>query len=42
MTMKVWFTDDASRLPAQMEVPLPFGVVSLQLAGKTISGQAGT
>jgi len=33
MTMKVWLTDDARRLPAQLELPLPFGVVSLVLAG---------
>ena len=33
MTMKVWFTDDARRLPAQLELPLPFGVVSLLLSG---------
>lgn len=31
MVMKVWMTDDARRLPVQLEVPLPFGVVSLQL-----------
>lgn len=31
-TMRVWFTDDARRLPAQLEIPLPFGVVSLQLS----------
>ena len=31
MTMKAWLTDDARRLPVQLEVPLPFGVVSLQL-----------
>jgi hypothetical protein len=29
--MKVWLTDDARRLPVQLEVPLPFGRVSLQL-----------
>ena len=33
MTMKVWFTDDTRRLPVQLELPLPFGVVSLQLVG---------
>jgi uncharacterized protein DUF3108 len=33
-TMRVWFTDDASRLPAQMEIPLPFGSVTLTLAGQ--------
>ena len=32
MTMRVWLTDDARRLPAQLELPLPFGVVSLQLS----------
>jgi hypothetical protein len=31
MIMKVWLTDDARRLPVQLEVPLPFGRVSLQL-----------
>jgi len=31
MTMRAWLTDDARRLPVQMEVPLQFGVVSLQL-----------
>jgi hypothetical protein len=41
MTMKVWLTDDAGRLPAQLELPLPFGVVSLVLAGKTVGGEAG-
>jgi hypothetical protein len=39
MTMKVWLTDDARRLPAQLEVPLPFGVVSLVLAGSTTVGR---
>jgi uncharacterized protein DUF3108 len=38
MTMKVWFTDDARRLPAQLEVPLQFGVVSLVLAGSEQRG----
>jgi hypothetical protein len=33
MVMKVWLTDDARRIPVQLEVPLPFGVVSLQLTG---------
>jgi hypothetical protein len=45
MTMKVWLTDDTARLPVQLELPLPFGVVSLQLvgveAGKGGSGEAG-
>jgi len=31
MVMKVWFTDDTNRLPVQLEVPLPFGVVELRL-----------
>jgi hypothetical protein len=34
-TMRVWFTDDKRRLPLQMELPLPFGSVTLVLAGKT-------
>ncbi|MEO7138270.1 MAG: hypothetical protein ABI037_11185, partial [Gemmatimonadales bacterium] len=38
MTMKVWLTDDASRLPAQLEITLPFGVVSLVLAGSEQRG----
>jgi uncharacterized protein DUF3108 len=40
-TMRVWFTDDARRLPAQLEIPLPFGSVTLTLAGQTGSGTAG-
>lgn len=32
MVMRVWLTEDARRLPAQLELPMPFGVVSLQLA----------
>ena len=32
MTMKVWLTDDSRRLPAQLEIPMPFGVISLQLS----------
>jgi hypothetical protein len=44
-TMRVWFTDDVRRLPAQMEIPLPFGSVTLSLAGqeggKRGSGEAG-
>jgi hypothetical protein len=31
MIMKAWLTDDARRLPVQLEVPLPFGVVALNL-----------
>lgn len=38
MTMKAWLTDDGGRLPVQLEVPLPFGVVSLQLAGMQVGG----
>ena len=34
MVMRLWLTDDSRRLPAQMEVPLPFGVVALTLAGQ--------
>jgi hypothetical protein len=33
MVMKVWLTDDGLRLPVQLEVPLPFGIVALQLVG---------
>jgi hypothetical protein len=32
-TMTVRLTDDARRLPVQVEVPLTFGTVSLQLSG---------
>jgi hypothetical protein len=34
-SMRVWLTDDARRLPAQLELPLPFGVVTLQLTSQT-------
>jgi uncharacterized protein DUF3108 len=34
-TMRVWFTDDARRLPAQLDIPLPFGAVTLVLAAQT-------
>jgi hypothetical protein len=42
--MRVWFTDDKQRLPAQAEIPLPFGSVTLSLvqAGRAASGNAGT
>jgi hypothetical protein len=30
-TMRVWLTDDKRRLPAQLEIPLPFGSVTLTL-----------
>ena len=33
-TMRVWLTDDDRRLPVQLELPLPFGVVTLSLAGQ--------
>lgn len=32
-TMQVWLTDDKRRLPAQLEIPLPFGSVMLTLVG---------
>jgi Protein of unknown function (DUF3108) len=32
-TMRLWLTDDARRLPAQLEIPLPFGSVTLSLVG---------
>lgn len=41
MVMRLWLTDDRRRLPAQLEVPLPFGVVSLSLAGMQGSGEGG-
>jgi hypothetical protein len=41
-TMRIWLTDDKRRLPAQMEIPLPFGSVTLSLAGMQGSGDAGT
>lgn len=34
-TMRVWFTDDDRRLPAQLELPLPFGSVTLSLTSST-------
>ncbi len=36
-TMRVWLTDDKRRLPAQLELPLPFGSVTLNLVGQTVS-----
>jgi hypothetical protein len=33
-TMRVWFTDDKRRLPVQVELPLPFGSVTLNLVGQ--------
>ncbi len=38
-TMRVWLTDDDRRLPAQLEIPLPFGSVMLSLAGGTAVGR---
>jgi hypothetical protein len=40
-TMRVWLTEDERRLPAQLEIPLPFGSVTLVLAGTT-DGQRGS
>jgi uncharacterized protein DUF3108 len=40
-TMRVWLTDDQRRLPAQLELPLPFGSVLLSLTGRTDSAEAG-
>jgi hypothetical protein len=34
-TMRVWLTDDERRLPAQLELPLPFGNVTLSLVSST-------
>lgn len=34
-TMRVWLTDDTRRLPAQLEIPLPFGSVTLTLVSST-------
>jgi hypothetical protein len=41
VTMQVWFTDDERRVPAQLEIPLQFGSVTLSLAGQQGSGAAG-
>jgi hypothetical protein len=45
-TMQVWFSDDKRRLPVQLELPLPFGNVTLSLvggeAGKMGSGEVGS
>jgi hypothetical protein len=35
MVTRVWLTDDARRLPVQLEVPLQFGKVELQLVGSS-------
>jgi hypothetical protein len=34
-TMRVWLTDDNRRLPAQLEIPLPFGTVTFSLVSST-------
>jgi hypothetical protein len=43
VTMRAWFTDDEHRLPAQLEIPLAFGSVTLTLAaaqrGRGAAGQ---
>ena len=41
-TMRVWLTDDTRRLPAQLEIPLPFGSVTLPLAGQREAGRRGS
>jgi hypothetical protein len=40
-TMRVWFTDDKRRLPVQLELPLPFGSVTLLLVGEGESQRGG-
>ena len=42
MVMRVWLTDDRRRLPAQLEIPMQFGVVSLQVVAvsKAVEGTA--
>jgi hypothetical protein len=40
-TMRAWFTDDQRRLPAQLELPLPFGSVTLSLVAQQNGGAAG-
>jgi hypothetical protein len=39
-TARVWLTDDARRLPAQLEIPLPFGSVTLTLVASTSPGNS--
>jgi hypothetical protein len=38
--MRVWLTDDTRRLPAQLEIPLPFGSVTLTLVSSTSPGNS--
>ncbi len=40
-SMQVRFSDDTRRLPVQLELPLPFGSVTLQLVGQGAGGAAG-
>jgi hypothetical protein len=37
-SMRVWFTDDKHRLPAQLEIPFPFGSVVLSLVSQQVGG----
>ena len=39
-TMRVWLTDDTRRLPAQLEIPLPFGSVTLSLVSSISPGNS--
>jgi hypothetical protein len=41
-TMQVLLTDDKRRLPAELEIPLPFGSVTLSLVGQGVDGQPGS
>jgi Protein of unknown function (DUF3108) len=43
-TVAVWLTDDSRRLPVQLNLPLPYGTVSLVLSGTASqrSGAAGS
>ncbi len=40
-SMQVWFSDDKRRLPVQLELPLPFGSVTLSLVGQAESRRVG-
>jgi Protein of unknown function (DUF3108) len=39
-TMRLWLTDDARRVPAQLEIPLPFGSVTLTLVSSISPGNS--
>jgi Protein of unknown function (DUF3108) len=39
-TMRIWLTDDKRRLPAQLEIPLPFGSVTLTLTSSISPGNS--